>query len=274
MSVPSRSDFLAAGDWPCRTLSAVYRVAYLIVGQPRRATGRLGEALTATGRLGRPEEYFWRGQEAHWAERFGVTSLVGEAYESYLEAVNRFATTPNGVFAAKVFWGHVEDLIDRVGDMRRFDQLAAQDRVRAVLPGELRAVHVRRNCLDAAISLWRAEETGVWLLRPGDVRPSAPERLDIARVSALHDDQHVGDANWVRLLEDVGVPRITVTHREIVEELGEVVSRIAALVGEAIAASSVATPSLLRLADQATERFVDEWRSAAGGCEECTPAAK
>ena len=72
-----------------------------------------------TGRMGRPEEYFWRWQEAQWASRFGLPAPDESNYAAYVGEALQYGTTPNGVFAAKVFWAHAEDLIRRTADIDR-----------------------------------------------------------------------------------------------------------------------------------------------------------
>lgn len=81
------------------------RCAYLIVGNPRTGSTVLARALTKTGCMGRPEEYFWRWQEKEWASRFGLPALDEANYAEYVRPALRYGTTSNGVFAAtsKVF---------------------------------------------------------------------------------------------------------------------------------------------------------------------------
>lgn len=140
------------------------RCAYLIVGNPRTGSTVLARALTETGCMGRPEEYFWRWQEKEWASRFGLPALDEANYAEYVRAALRYGTTSNGVFAAKVFWAHAEDLIRRTADIPHLTGMPGHQRFRRVFADNLRAVFLRRNCLRAAVSLWRAEVSGVWNL--------------------------------------------------------------------------------------------------------------
>ena len=54
--------------------------AYLIVGYPRSGTSVLAAALTQTGVLGHPQEYFWRMVEDRHAEELGVDRPTDENY--------------------------------------------------------------------------------------------------------------------------------------------------------------------------------------------------
>ena len=116
--------------------------AYLLVGWPRTGSSVLAEALTATGVLGRPQEYFWRLVEHRHAEELDVPMPLDDHYDLYLDRALRFGTTPNGVFAAKMFWAHAEDFVRRTGFIDDFAHLSPLERLAAPFGPELRAVFV------------------------------------------------------------------------------------------------------------------------------------
>ena len=109
--------------------------AYLLIGYPRTGSSVLAQALAATGVLGIPQEYFWRGLEARHATEMGLPAPTDETYPPYLGAALRFGTTPNGVFGAKLFWAHAQDLVRRVGLMEEFSHLSPLERVWAPFRG-------------------------------------------------------------------------------------------------------------------------------------------
>jgi LPS sulfotransferase NodH len=245
------------------------RAGLLLIGQPRRGTSRLSVALTATGKLGRPEEYYWRGQELDWAKRLGVQPPVKGEYEAYLTAVMRYSSTPNGVFSAKMFWGHAEDLMARRASLPELSSLSDRQRFRSVFPERLYTVHVLRNCLRAAISLWRAELSGEWFRSLHETRPPVPNAVDVARVSILHNGQHAGDDQWVDLTQALEIPRMTLTFGAMLKDLPSEVTRVAAFVGEDVSKSEISVPSAVKQADAATEGFVRDWITETGGCDKC-----
>lgn len=245
-------------------------LSYFLVGTPRTGSSLLAQALTGTGCLGRPEEYFWRLQEGGWAERLGVPAPDDSNYERYVSAVVDAATTPNAVFAAKLFWAHLHDLLAHMAHFAGLGDLPEQDRFRAVFGADVRAVFVRRSCLRSALSLWRAEETGVWTERSGDPRPRPPETLDVWRVTTLHADLHSAEIGWPHFLRIAGVPYLTVQYNAIVSDTKAVVRRIADFLGVELPEPFTPGPSVLRRqADEVTERFVDEWTNRTGGCSLC-----
>jgi LPS sulfotransferase NodH len=246
------------------------RRAYLIVGNPRTGSSVLARALTETRRMGRPEEYFWRWQEMRWASHFGLPAPDESNYAAYVRAALEYGTTSNGVFAAKVFWAHAEDLIQRTADMPHLTDLPGHQRFRRVFTDDLRAVFLRRNCLRAAVSLWRAEVSGVWSLPPGERPPPPPLALDLWRVTLLHALMHAGEIGWPHLLNSINVDYLILHYDDVTMRLPESVQRIADFVGIELPDANVpAIPALIRQADATTEQFVEEWRHETGGCAAC-----
>src|SRR3712207_231070 len=142
---------------------------YLVCATPRSGSTLLCRALGATGVAGHPEEYFEArpdtGRPAAGRDYFtGATGidldeLLGrdlpqpeapeysslEGIDNYSEHVARSlerGTTPNGVFGAKIMWGHVADFAalaggeppqlfeDAFGAPPRYVWVSRRDRVR------------------------------------------------------------------------------------------------------------------------------------------------
>ncbi len=181
----------------------------------------------------------------------------------------RYSTTPNGVFSAKMFWGHAVDLMARSASLPELAALGERQRFRSLFPEQLYTAHVLRNCLRAAISLWRAELSREWFRLPHDPMASAPDDVDIDRVSLLHDGQHDGDDEWAALTMSLEIPRMALSFEEILRDLPSAVTRVAAFVGEDVSNSEISAPPSVKQADAATERFVCDWITETGGCDKC-----
>jgi LPS sulfotransferase NodH len=65
--------------------------------------------LGSTGVAGRPEEYFWKEDQAAWSTRWRSSD-----YGAYVRAAMTAGTTANGVFGAKVMWGYMEDVLAKL----------------------------------------------------------------------------------------------------------------------------------------------------------------
>ncbi|HEY2333050.1 MAG TPA: Stf0 family sulfotransferase [Acidimicrobiales bacterium] len=250
-----------------------HALAYFVVGSPRSGSSLLVEALASTGVLGRPQEYFWRLQEPGLARRLGLPPPDDTNYERYLAAARRDGATPNGVFGAKLFWLHLQDLLGHTSHFAGLAGLEAHDRFRSVFGPDIRGVWLRRNCLRTAVSLWRAEVTGAWAEREGDPRASVPEALDVWRVTTLHAEIHGSETGWPNFLEAARIPYLTLSYEQTAGDVGAAVAGVAAFLAvDMTDAARVGEPTLRRQADVVTEAFVEEWNERTGGCPLCGTA--
>ena len=140
-------------------------LSYLICCCERTGSTFLGNALIATGIAGRPRSYFNR--VAHYNPR--MQRILGNAKDDdeYLDRVIVAATTPNGVFGAKVHWGHFLNLVEKAE--RKLRSAAPGFRVGARAPAlqfpDLRYIWlIRRNAVARAISHYRVKKTNRWQL--------------------------------------------------------------------------------------------------------------
>jgi LPS sulfotransferase NodH len=140
--------------------------SYLVCGIPRSGTSLLCRAVRSTGVAGRPEEYFWRGDDAFWITRWRTST-----YDEYVNAAIREATTPNGVFGAKVMSGYMNDFLHRLAATRPGEELHGHRLLTEWFPN-LRYVRAsRRDRIAQAVSWARAIQSDVWYA--GDSRRSA-----------------------------------------------------------------------------------------------------
>jgi LPS sulfotransferase NodH len=204
-------------------LQVVARPAsYLLCGTPRTGSTLLCALLASTGVAGRPESYFREPDEHAWAHRLGVP-VVGDRsfdYRSFVRAVRRAGSTPNGVFGARVMWGTMSRIVDGLGT-------AASGRDLEVLAdafGPLRLVHLRRDdVVGQAVSWARAEQTGYW--QDGD-RASARPRFELDRVAELVRTITEHNAAWSSWFAREGVEAHPVTYEDVTADPGRAVQGI------------------------------------------------
>src|SRR5579884_1922758 len=165
-------------------------LTYLVCATERSGSTLLCEGLAQTGVAGRPAEHFERlahtglpRQPREYFEVWPDPSLGGRlpplrrAAErpdgpALLDEARRAGTTPNGVFAAKLMWAHLEDFLGRFGPVPA-DHAERARRLRELF-GEARYVRVvRRDKVRQAVSLWRAIQTAAWR-EPGDAGSARP----------------------------------------------------------------------------------------------------
>jgi trehalose 2-sulfotransferase len=186
--------------------------AYLVCATPRSGSTLLCELLKGTGAAGCPAEYFetlrstqYPRQPRQYFEGVPeVQALLPEVDPGTPETafdwdgVLRAGTTPNGVFGAKIMWGHLEDLWPRLGARRLED----------VLP-RLRYVRVARaDKVAQAVSLWIAIQTQRWRDDGEDEAPHDPVYSFAAirhLVAQLTDHERAWD-EWLAGRDPISVP--------------------------------------------------------------------
>ena len=239
------------------------RVSYLVCATPRSGSTLLCEGLKATGVAGCPEEYFEAvpatgrppapgdylagldNREAHALlgdapppEAPSYSSLAGvERHEDHLARVRAWGTTSNGVFGAKVMWGHVAEPA-------------------ALFPGASHVWVRRRDTVRQAISLWRAMQTQSWR-DEGRSAERAEPRYHFGAVRHLVEQLESQDACWARFFDDR--PVLELTYEEIAADLPGALERTLAHVG--IARPRDWPPALPAMRRQADE-LSDVWASA------------
>jgi LPS sulfotransferase NodH len=187
--------------------------SYLLCGTPRTGSTLLCSLLASTGVAGRPESYFRQGDEAAWASRFGV-AVAGDGsfdYREFVAAAVRAGTSRNGVFAARIMWGTLDVVVERLS------RTAPSQRDLDVLIdafGPLAVVHLRRlDVVGQAVSWARAEQTGYW--QQGDTA-STDARLDLDQIDRLVRTVEDHNAAWARWFAEQGVRPHVVTSEALV----------------------------------------------------------
>jgi LPS sulfotransferase NodH len=234
-----------------------------ICSHPRSGSTLLGEAIHFAGGLGCPLEYLHRGFRPTLAERWRAPDLG-----SYVAALHRYRTAPNGVLSIKLFWQDVEAVAhERAPERfpapatRPAEETSAQDYrdLRAVLDEVLpnvSFVHLeRQDRVRQAVSAIVATQTGQWRSVPGMGRqtPIGDAEYDYDRILGMigfADDSH---AHWRGFFAANGVEPCRLTYEELASRFDRTVSRLFAELG-----SSSAPPPrrMRRQSTDATEAMV------------------
>ena len=227
---------------------------------PRTGSTLLCGLLASTGVAGTPESYLRAEDEAAWASRF----RLAERYE-YVDFVRRArdqGSTANGVFAARVMWGTLDEVVDRLRPSLGAAGHAARDLdvLRAAF-GDLRFVHLwREDVLAQAVSWARAEQTGVWH-RPNDVGDAAEPSFDREQIAALCAtiDRHNGA--WHDWFAGNGVEPLEVRYEDLnrdpVGEARDVLQRL----GIDVPAATALEVRDRRLRDEVNDDWIARYRT-------------
>jgi LPS sulfotransferase NodH len=151
---------------------------YLLCTTSRTGSTHLCQLLTSTGRLGSPDEYFNQPQMSQAMQQHRITQE-----QDYVQHILTTTSTPNGVCGIKL----ATDAFARLRSACH-DQLA-----------ELSPKYIwlqRRDVLRQAISLYRAQETGVWHWPAGESRPTADAAFDADRIRECEMQIAAANEEW------------------------------------------------------------------------------
>jgi LPS sulfotransferase NodH len=162
-----------------------HQLAYFLCATPRSGTTLLCDLLGGTGRTGRPQSYYRRQDIERRARAYGIRAddFYGQIDfdRAYLEAVLRDGAGETGVFGLRIMWGTVGEMAERLSWIH---PTASTGALFEKVFGPLIYIHVtRKDKVAQAISLLRAEQSGLWhLAADGSERqraaPPAPVRYD------------------------------------------------------------------------------------------------
>jgi LPS sulfotransferase NodH len=241
--------------------------SYLICATPRTGSSLLCGLLESTGVAGHPESYFRQPDEQEWTGRWGIASpLTGEfRYDDYVHAALAAGRTENGVFAGRIMWGTLEELLSKLATV--YPDLAGRDAEllqRAF--GHTRYIYLRRaDVVAQAVSWLRAEQTSVWFETIKTVR-GAPERephFDFDQIHGL--TRLIGEHNaaWQDWFASAGIRPYPVLYEELASQPAVVVRGILNFLGVELPSCGEIQVRHRRLADGLNTQWIDRYRAQA-----------
>jgi trehalose 2-sulfotransferase len=177
--------------------------AYFICATPRTGSSLLCGLLASTGVAGRPESYFRSEDEAMWASRWGVANSSGTfKYTDFVHHALVEGRSENGVFAARVMWGTLGEMVEKLAPILASERDVADIDVLHRAFGRIRFIYLfREDVLAQAVSWSRAEQTNVWYetIDGGDAPAEAHARFDrteIDELLSLIEEQNRAWQDW------------------------------------------------------------------------------
>lgn len=162
--------------------------SYLICATPRTGSSLLCGLLDSTGIAGHPESYFRRQDKREWAAGWGIARPPDGSFRhaDYFRAAVSAGKTVNGVFAARIMWGTMDEVTTDLASVYPEHAGSDLDLLRAAFACT-RFVYLRRGDVIAqAVSLLRAEQTGVWFETAQERQePQAEPDFDFGQVRDL-----------------------------------------------------------------------------------------
>lgn len=266
--------------------------SYLVCATPRSGSTLLCEALAATGVAGHPAEYFeamygtglprrptdyFEGLRELPAAAFLADNLPAEGgearealrasatYRDYLDWVFAAGTTPNGVFGAKVMWGHLDHFVSYLRDLREYAGKPVPRMFDEVFPS-LRYLRVlRRDKLRQAVSLWKALQTATWRVQreqSGGVAPveRREPQFSFDAIDYLQRQIKVQEVAWTQHFEDGGIEPLTIVYEDFLAAYEETLDATLAHLGVPAEERSAPELAMHRQSDSTSDEWVERYR--------------
>jgi trehalose 2-sulfotransferase len=241
-------------------------LSYLICCCERTGSTLLGNALIGTGIAGRPRSYFNR--VAHFNPR--IQRILGNAKDddNYLDKVIVAATTPNGVFGAKVHWEHFLNLIAKAErSLQAYDATVSAtgpERLQVRFP-DLRYIWlVRKNAVARAISHYRVKKTNRWQLDSrwvaDDTGGEGEPGFDFDEIEAFVRLGEAEDARWRQYFQEHDISPLDLVYEELVQDLEGAVRRVLGFLGIPAEKLNLPPPTLRKQADDRSREWEARYR--------------
>ena len=239
--------------------------SYLLCSTPRTGSTLLCGLLESTGVAGHPASYFRRPDEDAFAAQWAIPrpSDGVSSYADFLEAALSAGTTDNGVFAARIMWGTLDELVERMGTV--FPEFAGDDLdLLDHAFARPRFVYLRRrDVLGQAVSLLRAEQTDVW----HDADDSEPQQLkqdpfyDSERIRSMIRTIEDDNAAWREWFASVGIRPYSVAYEDLEADQERATKGILEFLELELPPSRTIVGRHKRLRDQLSAEWVERYRA-------------
>jgi len=237
--------------------------SYLICATPRTGSSLLCGLLDSTGVAGHPESWFRRQDEQEFADRWGIADPSNGTfgYAGYFRAAVAAGSTANGVFAARIMWGTMDEVTAHLAPVYPGHAGSAGGLLSAAF-GRTRFVYLRRRDVVAqAVSLLRAEQTGVWFETAGERQePAAEPGFDFGQVRDLVRQIENENAAWEEWFTAEGIRPYRVLYEELDDDPVGIASGVLSFLGLDLPAGRKITVRHKRLADELNARWVESYR--------------
>lgn len=214
---------------------------------------------------GRPESYFRQPDEQMWAARWDIVRSADGVFEysEFARAALAAGRTENGVFAARIMWGTLDYMVDRLGAVYPAITGGDIDLLNRAF-GHTRFVYLQRDdVLAQAVSWHRAEQTNVWFEtdQAGSEQPKQEPRFDFDQICKLVQVIYEHNAAWRAWFASVGIQPYLVRYEDLAADpVGETCG-ILDFLGLKLPPGREIQTRHRRLADDLNAQWIDRYQA-------------
>jgi LPS sulfotransferase NodH len=275
---------------------------YLLCCIERTGSNLLARALEATGRAGRPREYFNPVEQG----RPWIRQILGDCDAvTGLPRILAAGMSWEGGFGAKIHWGHLRYLgLSLTGEWTEARRTELHDLLRSQCPDwpsqaealrilwsgfadgsslsrgygllrshvpDLQVIWLRRtNMVARAVSMYRARRTGIWVREATQQAASLAVPFEAAELTEIHRLNclgHFQEESWQRFFQEHGLTPHCVTYEDLVADYEATVGDVLGFLGVQNDSTPIAAPTSMRQADASSQEWELRYREASARME-------
>ena len=231
--------------------------AYIICGTPRTGSTLLCNLLASTKVAGDPNSFFRRQSMTAWAEEWALpspnTMTEKDFSAAYLKAAIKAGKGGTAILGLRLMRENLGDtttILDRVFPLLPTDGARFERAFGAIL-----YIHLARgDKLAQAISLVKAEQTGLWHIAPDGteierVGPPKEPQYDFDRIHRQVAELEGYDAAWKSWFDEQGIEPLRVSYESLSADPAATLIRICDALGVQAPNAGDVTPGVAKLAD-------------------------
>ncbi|WP_245453460.1 Stf0 family sulfotransferase [Aquibium carbonis] len=253
------------------TLDNLYE-AYVLCTAPRSGSTLLCKLLAATGIAGRPGSHFHEPSLAEWLEDYDLPDVPGRSERDTVAAVFAAAIdkgrggTP--IFGLRLQRHSFAFFSEKLALLHR-EPAGDVARMRAAFGRTLFIYLTRADKVDQAVSLVRAEQTGLWhrAADGSELERTAPPREPAYHgeaISAAYERLLGYEREWAAWFDREGLAPLRLTYADLSADPAGTLARVLKALGLPPETADGITPGVAKLADETNRAWVARFRAERG----------
>lgn len=241
---------------------------YIICGTPRTGSTLLCDLLASTRKLGNPDSFYGRKFISWWAEQWNLpnrdTMSESEFNIAYLNAAIRAGKGETDIFGLRLMGENLDELsaiLDQI-----FPQLPSDKARFEKAFGTLLYIHLARaDKLAQAVSLIKAEQTGLWHIAPDGTEierlaPPKDPQYDFERIRCEVRDLETYEAAWNVWFEEQNITPLRVGYEHLATDPAVTLTGICEAMGVQAPNADDVRPGVAKLSDETSLDWMRRYR--------------
>ena len=241
---------------------------YIICATPRTGSTLLCDLLASTHVAGNPNSYFMTDLDPQWAEQLGLprrgTMSDADYSATYLTAAIKAGRGGTAIFGLRLMRANLADLCAMIDHMvpRLPSDKARLERAF----GNVLYIHLaREDKLAQAISLIKAEQTGLWHVAPDGaeierVAPPQDPEYDFDRIARELARLEQYDAAWVSWFDQQGIRPLRIGYERLSADPAEALTLVCNALGVPAPDPGTVRPGVAKLSDKTSADWMRRYR--------------